>query len=58
MLISVMFVAKQSVAGCNQTLFSKLIKLFSDAAFIVAIKRKFNTEVSSSFSSNLCCYKL
>lgn len=35
-----MFVANESVANCNQTMFSELAKLFSDTEFIVAIKIK------------------
>lgn len=60
MLIPKMFVANQSVANCNQTLFSKLAKLFSHTEFIVAIKRvmtflTLTLEYLNSLPA-ICCY--
>lgn len=60
MLISKMFVANQSIANCNQTLFSKLAKLFSHTEFIIAIKRvmTFLTLTLKYLKSLpvICCY--
>lgn len=60
MLIPRMFVANQGIANCNQTLFSKLAKLFSNTEFIVAINRVMTFLIPALEYLNslpvICCY--